>query len=162
MYDGQVYRYTRRNDTWVMDKLSGGPAPKKPYILVNERDFDTNLDYRRAAIAGSLPEGKVYRAKILNWSIGIVILASGEIVNFTKQTPVGEVGHTSAEMFSPGGTLLGYGPLRLDDPDLRDDLSVSISISILWQDAAGRIYLRRRNESGYYVLSVADLVISPL
>ena len=35
------------------------------------------------------------------------------------------------------------------------------SISILWTDGNDRVYLRRRNEQGYYVLSVAELVIRP-
>ncbi len=161
VYGGYVYRYTRSNDTWVMDKLKGGPAPRIPYILVSERDFEANLDYRRAAIVGSSPEG-IYRAKILNWSLGLVILANGEIVNFTMQTPLGDTGYTSAELFSQDGTLLGYGPLQLDDPELDGNKRVKTSISILWQDAAGRIYLRRENESGFYVLSVAELVVSPL
>ena len=108
IYDGYVYRYTRSNDTWVMDKLKGGPAPSKPYILVSERDFEANLDYRKGAIVGSSPEG-IFRAKILNWSVGVVILANGDIVNFTMQTPLGDTGYTSAEMFSQDGTLVGYG-----------------------------------------------------
>ena len=161
VYGGYVYRYTRSNDTWVMDKLKGGPAPERPYILVSERDFEANLDYRRSAILGSSPEG-IFRAKILNWSLGVVILANGEIVHFTKQTPLGDTGYTSAEMFSQDGTLVGYGPLQLDDPELDGNKRVKISISILWQDAAGRIYLRRENESGFYVLSVAELVVRPL
>ena len=160
VYGGFVYRYTLRHDTWVMDKLKGAPAPERPYILVNKRDFEANLDYRRAAIMGSLSEGKIYRAKILNWSLGLVFLASGEIVNFTMQTPLGEIGCPSAEMFSPDGALLGHGPLQFDDPELNDHRRIPMSISILWQDAAGRIYLRRENENGYYVLSVAELVIS--
>ena len=98
----------------------------------------------------------------MNWSLGLVILANGEIVHFTMQTPLGDTGYTSAEMFSQDGTLLGYGPLQLDDPELDGDKRVKTSISILWQDAEGRIYLRRENESGFYVLSVAELVISPL
>ncbi len=161
IYDGYVYRYTRSNDTWVMDKLKGGPAPRRPYILVSKRDFEANLDYRRSAIVDSSAEG-IYRAKILNFSLGLVILANGEIVNFTMQTPLGDTGYTSAEMFSQDGTLLGYGPLQLDDPELGGNKRVKTSISILWQDAAGRIYLRRKNESGFYVLSVAELVVSPL
>ena len=161
VYGGYVYRYTRSNDTWVMDKLQGGPAPRIPYILVSERDFEANLNYRRSAIVSSGPTG-IFRAKILNWSLGLVILANGEIVNFTKQTPLGDTGYTSAEMFSQDGTLLGYGPLQLDDPELDGDKRVKTSISILWQDAEGRIYLRRENESGFYVLSVAELVVSPL
>ncbi len=161
VYDGYVYRYTRSNDTWVMGKLKGGPAPETPYILVSERDMEANLDYRKAAILSSTSEG-IFRAKILNWSIGLIILANGDIVNFTMQTPLGDTGYTSAEMFSRDGTLVGYGPLQLNDPGLDGDKRVKTSMSILWQDAAGRIYLRRKNESDFYVLSVAELVVRPL
>ena len=31
----------------------------------------------------------MYRAKVLNWSVGIAILSTSEFVNFTKQTPLG-------------------------------------------------------------------------
>ncbi len=161
IYGGYVYRYTLSNGTWVMDRLKGGPAPEVPYILVSERDFEANLDYRRAAIMGSSPEG-IYRAKILNWSSGLVFLESGEIAHFTTQTPLGDIGYASAELYSQDGTLLGYGPLQLDDLGLDADKGVKTSISILWQDSAGRLYFRRENEHEFYVLSVAELVISPI
>lgn len=159
VYGGYVYRYTRSNGTWAMDRLEGAPAPRVPYILVNERDFDANLDYRKAAIISATPEG-IFYAKILNWSEGLIILEGGETINFTVQTPLGDTGYASAEMFSQDGTLLGYGLLRLDDPELDADKGVKTSISILWQDSEGRIYFRRKNKSDHYVLSVAELVVN--
>ena len=162
VYGGYVYRYTRSKDAWVMDKLNGAPAPSKPYILVNEGDFEANLNYRRAALVGSQTETHgIYRAKILNWSRGFVFLPNGDLVHVTRQTPFGEIGSTSAEMFNREGTLIGYGPLQFDDPDLDDHRRVPISISILWQDEAGLVYVRRENTNGFNVLSVAELVISP-
>ena len=105
----------------------------------------------------------MYRAKVLNWSVGIAILSTSEFVNFTKQTPLrgtGELGN-KAELFDQDGSLQGYGPLQFDSQELNSNRRVMGSISILWTDGNDRVYLRRRNEQGYYVLSVAELVIRP-
>ena len=160
IYSGYVYRYTRSNGSWDMEKLKGSPAPRRAYIPFSERDLEANRELLASSIATSGPTG-VYRAKVLNWSVGIAILSTSEFVNFTKQTPLGgEVGN-KAELFDQDGSLQGYGPLQFDSQELNSNGNVMDSISILWTDGNDRVYLRRRNEQGYYVLSVAELVIRP-
>ena len=162
IYSGYVYRYTRSNGSWDMEKLKGSPAPRRAYIPFSERDLEANRDLLASSIATSDRTG-VYRAKVLNWSVGIAILSTSEFVNFTKQTPLrgrGELGN-KAELFDQDGSLQGYGPLQFDSPELSSNRRVRDSISILWTDGNDRVYLRRRNEQGYYVLSVAELVIRP-
>ena len=160
IYSGYVYRYTRSNGSWDMEKLKGSPAPRRAYIPFSERDLEANRELLGASIAVSDRTG-VYRAKVLNWSVGIAILSTSEFVNFTKQTPLGgEVGN-KAELFDQDGSLQGYGPLQFDSQELNSNGNVMDSISILWTDGNDRVYLRRRNEQGYYVLSVAELVIRP-
>lgn len=160
IYSGYVYRYTRSNGSWDMEKLKGSPAPRRAYIPFSERDLEANRELLGASIAVSDRTG-VYRAKVLNWSVGIAILSTSEFVNFTMQTPLrGELGN-KAELFDQDGGLQGYGPLQFDSLELNSNRRVMGSISILWTDGNDRVYLRRRNEQGYYVLSVAELVIRP-
>ena len=159
IYSGYVYRYTRSNGSWDMEKLKGSPAPRRAYIPFSERDLEANRELLGASIAVSDRTG-VYRAKVLNWSVGIAILSTSEFVNFTMQTPLrGELGN-KAELFDQDGSLQGYGPLQFDSLELNSNRRVMGSISILWTDGNDRVYLRRRNEQGYYVLSVAELEIS--
>ena len=160
VYSGYVYRYTRSNGSWDMEKLKGSPAPRRAYIPFSERDREANRDLRRSSISTSGPTG-IYRARVLNWSVGIAILSTSEFVNFTKQTPLGGELGNKAELFDQDGSLQGYGPLQFDSLELNSNRRVRDSISILWTDGNDRIYLRRRNEQGYYVLSVAELVIRP-
>ena len=161
VYDGYLYRYKRSNNVWGMEKLKGGPVPKRAYIPVSERDFETNRDYRSWAITMAGPTG-IFHAKVLNHCIGIAIRSTGEIVNLTRQTPLRKDQEYSAELFDPNGNLLGYGPLQFDDPRLNGNELVMSEIEFLWNDAADRTYIRRRNEHGFYVLSVAELVIKKL
>ncbi len=161
VYGGYIYRYTRSNGTWAMEKLKGGPAPRQFFKPFSYRDFETNPDVRKSAIIVSNPDG-IFGAQVLNWSLGIVILSTGDIVNFTKQKLLGKDAEYQAELFDRNGSLMGYGPLQFEDPDLDGNGRVMSSIRILWHDANDRIYLRRLNEEGAYVLSVAELVINPL
>ncbi len=160
IYSGFVYRYTRSNDAWVMEKLEGGPAPRRAYIPISKREYDSNWNLRRSSIMTS-GSGGTHRARILNRSRGIVILSTGDIVNFTMQTPLRKDPEQNAEVFNQDGTLLGHGPLQLDDPELNGNATIMRSIEILWKDADDRIYLRRSNADGFVVLSVAELVINP-
>ncbi|MXW82885.1 MAG: 6-bladed beta-propeller [Rhodothermaceae bacterium] len=159
IYSGYVYRYTRSNGSWDMEKLKGSPAPRRAYIPYSERDREANPDLRGAGMTISGPTG-IYRARVLNWSVGMAILSTSEFVNFTKQTPLGGKVGNKAELFDQDGSLQGYGPLRFDSLELNSNRRVMGSISILWTDGNDRVYLRRRNEQGYYVLSVAELEIS--
>ena len=158
VYGGTVYRYTNSNGAWALQKLQGKPANRPAFISVTQRKFEADLNYRRSAIVLSSPSG-IHYAKILTWSLGIVLLSTGDIVNFTAQTPLGETEELGAEMFSADGSLLGYGPLNYEDPVLDASLKTTATISILWSDDADRLNIRRQNESGFYVLSVAELVV---
>ena len=160
IYSGYLYRYTRSDDGWIMKKLQGGPAPRKAYISVSETDWESNRDYRRASIVSSTPT-EIFRAKILHWSRGVAVLSTGEIVNYTRQTPLGESSKLQAELFDQNGSLVGYGPFQFADPELNESRRAMTEITILWTDVNDRVYLRRRNEQRYYVLSVAELEIGP-
>ena len=141
-----------------MEKLKGGPVPSDPYMSVSEKEFESNPELRKSSRFINGPSG-AHRARIFNWSLGVVILSSGEIVNFTMQTPLrGDLGHR-AELFNQAGVLLGYGPLRFNDQRLNRSVEIMSGIDVLWIDEDDRLYLRRRNQHGFYVLSVAELVI---
>ena len=158
VYSGSVYRYTHEGGSWVMEKLKGGPVPKESYMSVSDKKFKANPELQSFSISNSGPSG-LHRARIFNWSRGVVILSSGETVNFTMQTPLrGDLGHRT-ELFDQAGVLLGYGSLRFDDQRLNRNLDIMSEIDILWIDGDDRLYLRRLNQHGFYVLSVAKLVI---
>ena len=158
VYSGYAYRYTHEGGSWVMEKLEGGPVPRESYVSVSVREFEANPELQRSSISMSGPSG-LHRARIFNWSLGVVILSNGEIVNFTMQTPLrGDLGNR-AELFNQAGVLLGYGPLRFDDQRLNRSDEIMGTLEILWIDEDDRLYLRRRNQHGFYVLSVAELVI---
>ena len=161
VYSGIVYRYKRSQNTWVMDKLIGSPAPDKTYVPVTWNEYETNQDVRRAAFGSSGPDGK-YIVRVFHWSRAVVILSTGEIINFVTHTPLREPPVKTAELFDQDGNLVGYGPLRLDDPELNSNEDILQSVGILWSDSADRLYITRRNENGFIVLSVAELVISPI
>ena len=158
VYSGYAYRYSHEGDSWVMEKLEGGPVPRESYMSVSNEELKANPELRRSSIFISGPSGR-HRARIFNWCLGVVILGSGEIVNFTMQTPLrGNLGHR-AELFGQSGVLLGYGPLRFDDQRLNRSQEIMSTIDILWIDEDDRLYLRRLNRHGFYVLSVTELVI---
>ncbi|MXW83789.1 MAG: 6-bladed beta-propeller [Rhodothermaceae bacterium] len=158
IYNGYAYRYTHKGGSWDVEKLEGGPVPREPYMSVSQKEFDANPELQRSSISIGESSG-VHHAKIFNWSLGVVILSSGEIVNFTMQTPLrGELRHR-VELFDRAGVLLGYGPLRFDDQGLNRSVEVMTKIDILWIDQDDRLYVRRRSRHGFYILSVAELVI---
>ena len=158
IYGGYAYLYTHESGSWSMEKLEGGPVPKKSYMSVGDKEFEADPELRSFSISMSGPSG-LHRARIFNWSLGVVILSNGEIVNFTMQTPLrGDLGNR-AELFNQAGVLLGYGPLRFDDQRLNRNMDIMSEIDILWIDDDDLLYLRRLNQHGFYVLSVAELVI---
>lgn len=161
VYGGYIYRYTRSNGSWVMEKPKGGPVPRRAYIPVSESDIETSQDIKRGAIMTSDPTG-THRARILSRSRGVVVLSTGEILHFPLRTPLRKDYELRAELFGQKGNLLGHGRLQFDDPELNGDARVMESISIRWIDAEDRLYLARKNEHGFAVLSVAELAFSPL
>lgn len=161
VYGGQIYVYTRELGEWSLDTLKGSPVPKRVYMSVSRKKYDANRELQRSSIVVAEPSG-VYYARVYNWSLGVFILSTGETVNFTRQTPLhGELGH-SAELFDRDGVLVGFGPLWFDNDRLNDSLEIMSDIEFLWVDDDNRIYLRRPNEHGFQVLSVAELVIEGL
>ncbi|MXX58968.1 MAG: 6-bladed beta-propeller [Rhodothermaceae bacterium] len=159
VYDGYIYRYTRSNDMWVMEKLKGGPVPKRSFMPVSEKDIDTNPDVKRGAVMLSGPTG-TYRARIFSRSDGVAILSTGEILHFPRRTPLKQDFEPRAELFNQNGDLVGYGQLLFDNPELNGNARVMESIRIQWIDTADRLYLARKNGEGFFVLSVANLEIS--
>ena len=57
--------------------------------------------------------------------------------------------------------VLGYGPIRFDDPALNRNEAILDEFEALWIDGNNRVYPRRPNKHGFYVLSIAELVIEP-
>ena len=159
VYGGYIYRYTRPNDKWVMEKLKGGPVPTRAFIPVSENDIEENQDIRRGYVSRSGPTG-TYRARIFSHSGGVAILSTGEILHFPFRTPLKQDFEPRAELFNQNGDLVGYGQLQFDNPELNGNARVMESISIQWIDTADRLYLVRRNSKGFAVLSVANLEIS--
>ena len=163
-YSGYAYRYTHEKGPWNMEKLKDGPVPRDPAMSVRDKEFKRNPEQQRSSISISGPLG-LHHARIFNWRLGVVILSSGEIGNFTMQTPLqgnlsDRIGLSyQVELFNPAGVLLGYGSLRFDDQRLNRSMEIMSEIDILWIDEDDRLYLRRLNRHGFYVLSVAELVI---
>ena len=153
VYGGYIYRYTRSNDMWVMEKLKGGPVPTRAFIPVSKKDIVENQDIRRGSITKSGPTG-TYRARILSRSDGVAVLSTGEILHFPRRTPLKQDFEPRAELFNQNGDLVGYGQLQFDNPELNGNARVLESISIQWIDTADRLYLVRRNSKGFPVLSV--------
>ena len=155
VYGGYIYRYTRSNDKWVMEKLKGGPVPTRAFIPVSQKDIEENQDIKRGSISTS-----GYRARILSRSGGVAVLSTGEILHFPVRTPLKQDFEPRAELFNQNGDLVGHGQLQFDNPELNGNARVMESISIQWIDTADRLYLVRRNSKGFFVLSVANLEIS--
>ena len=159
VYDGYIYRFARSNDMWVMEKLKGGPVPKRSFMPVSKKDIDTNPDVKRGAVMLSGPTG-TYRARIFSRGGGVAILSTGEILHFPRRTPLKQDFEPRAELFNQNGDLVGYGQLLFDNPELNGNARVMESIRIQWIDTADRLYLARKNGEGFFVLSVANLEIS--
>ena len=159
VYGGYIYRYTRSNDKWVMEKLKGGPVPTRAFIPVSQKDIEENQDIRRGYISTSGPTG-TYSARILSQSRGVAVLSTGEILHFPVRMPLKQDFEPRAELFNQNGDLVGYGQLLFDNPELNGNARVMESIRIQWIDTADRLYLARKNGEGFFVLSVANLEIS--
>ena len=87
VYSGIVYRYTHAAGNWHLETWKGGPVPKKSYMAVSEADRESNPELRGSSIVTAGPSG-VFYGRIFNWSLGIFLLSTGELVHFTKQTPL--------------------------------------------------------------------------
>ena len=160
VYSGITYWYTEAGDSWQLEarKGGGGAVPANSYITTSRQEHESNLELQQSAIIVARPSG-VYYGTIFNWSVGIFLLSTGDVVNFTKQTPLrGEIRH-QAELFDAAGNLMGYGSLRFDDPELNRNKTVMSELEVLWMDYNDQVYLRRPNEKGFYVLSFAKLTI---
>ena len=155
VYGGYIYRYTRSNDKWVMEKLKGGPVPTRAFIPVSQKDIEENQDIKRGSISTS-----GYRARILSRGGGVAILSTGEILHFPVRTPLKQDFEPRVELFNQNGDLVGYGQLQFDNPELNGNTRVMESTQIQWIDTADHLYLVRRNSKGFFVLSVANLEIS--
>ena len=158
VYSGIVYWYTHSNDSWHMEALTGGPGPKNPYMTVSSKDHESKLELRRFSVAVARPSG-VFYARVFAWSLGVFVLSTGEVINFTRLTPLrGEIS-LQAELFDASGNLLGHGPVRFDDSALTSNKKTLSRFEILWVDDNDQVYLRRPNDKGFYVLSIAELTI---
>ena len=153
IYAGYIYRYTRSDNSWVMEDLKGSPAPGRPYTPVSKADYEAGIKSgatRRAYAAVGVPEG-MYHARVAMRSQYIAILNTGQIVNFMMETPPRRKFRRKAELFDQEGRLLGYGPLHFGGHE---------EFHILWKDVEDRLYLWRLADNGAMVLSVAELEIS--
>ena len=125
VYSGYAYRYSHEGDSWTMEKLEGGPVPRDSlHVSEAHEELKANPELRRSSIFISGPFGR-HRARIFNWCLGVVILGSGEIVNFTMQTPLRGRSWPSRLSLAIGLScsilvvhFSGYGPLRFDDQRL--------------------------------------------
>ena len=70
-----------------MDTLSDGQAQAEAFIPISDRDFDNDKSLRSWAVSMAGPQG-VCHARVLNHSIGVTIANTGEVVRFTRQTPL--------------------------------------------------------------------------
>ena len=161
VYNGYVLRYVRSNDGWVMDKLKGKNIAEKAFMTVSREEINSSEDVRRGAIVASSPTGP-QRARILSRSYGVGILSAGKILNFTLRDPLKDDSEPLVELYGQNGDLEAYGKLLFDDQELNNSAIVMDSISLQWIDSADRLYIARRNPDGFFVLSVAELVIAPL
>ena len=127
-------------------------------MSVSKADIDTDPDVKRGAVMLSGPSGTYY-ARTFSRSRGVVILSTGEILHFPFRTPLKKDFEPWVELFGRDGTLVGYGPLQFDDPELNGDARIMKSISIQWIDADDRLYIARTSREGFSVLSVARLEI---
>ena len=161
VYDGSIYRFTRPDGLWVIEKLKGLTVAQPSYIPVSLSDFESNDEVRRMAklISGS---AGMNIARIFSHSRGIGILSTGQIVHFPLRTPLKEDFEPLVELYGKDGILQGFGQLQFDDPKLNNSTEVMESIDVKWIDSEDRIYLARRNPDGFFVLSVAELKITPL
>jgi len=161
IYNGHVYRYTRSNERWVMENLKGRTIADKPFMTVSREEIDSSEDVRRGAIMISDPTGK-YSARIFSRSRGIGILSTGQILHFVARTPLKEAFEPFAELYGQDGSLQAYGKLLFDDPELNGSDQVMKNVNLQWIDDDDRLFIAHRNPDGFFVLSIAELEITPL
>jgi len=161
VYDGHIYRYVRSPDRWITEELKGRAIAAKAFMTVSREEIDSSEDVRRGAIMTSDPTG-TYSARIFSRSRGIGILSTGQILHFVARTPLKEAFEPFAELYGQDGSLEAFGKLLFDDPGLNGSDQVMKNVDLQWIDADDRIFIARRNPDGFFVLSVAELEITPL
>ena len=161
VYEGTVLRYTRSNDRWVMEKLRGHEIADPAYFTVSWEEIESSEDIKRGAIMISDPTG-TYSARILSRSRGIGILSTGQILHFVARTPLKKDVEPLVELYGQDGILQAYGKLLFEDPELNGSEQVTKYVALQWIDSADRLYIARRNPDGFFVLSVAELEVTPL
>ena len=161
IYDGYVLRYTRSKEEWVVDKLKGKTIANKAYMTVSREEIDSSEDVRRGSIMASSPTGP-QRVRVFSRSRGIGILGTGQILHFAARTPLKEDVEPVAELYGQDGNLEAYGKLLFDNSELNGSEQVTKYVALQWIDSADRLYVARRNPDGFFVLSVAELEVTPL
>ncbi len=161
VYEGFLYQYTPSGTSWVMQKLEGGPPPKRSYMLFEVDEFLADPEKRKNAMLLTNRDGS-FPARILSLNRGVFILRNGDIINFILKSPVkpSKPSELTAELFGQDGRLLGYGPVTFDDARL-NQREIGSSTMIMWKDVNDRFYIGRVNEQGFYVVSVMKLEMSP-
>ena len=161
VYDGYIYRYVRSSDRWVMEKLKGRTIAAKAFLPVSKDEIDSSDDVRRGSIMRTSPTGP-QRVRVFSRSRGIGFLSTGQILHFPLRTPLKEDFEPLVELYGEDGNLEAYGRLLFDDPELNGNARVMESVALQWVDATDHLFIARRNPGGFFVLSVAELEISPL
>ncbi|MDE2833739.1 MAG: 6-bladed beta-propeller [Bacteroidota bacterium] len=161
VYDGRIYRYVRSPDRWITEKLKGRDIAAKAFVPISKEKFDSSDDARRGTITRSSPTGPQH-VRVFSRSRGIGILSTGQILHFTLRTPPKEDFEPLVELYGQDGNLEAYGRLLFNNPELNGNARVMESIALQWMDAADRLFIARRNPDGFFVLSVAELEITPL
>ena len=161
VYDGYIYRYVRSSDRWVMEKLKGQNIAEKSFVPLSKDEIDSSDDVRRGSIISSSPTGP-QRVRVFSRSRGIGILSTGQILHIPLRTPLKEDFEPLVELYGQDGNLEAYGRLLFDDPELNGNARVMESVALQWVDATDRLFIARRNPGGFFVLSVAELEITPM
>ena len=161
VYNGYVLRYVRSNDRWVMNKLKGKTLAERAFVTVSKEEIDSSEDVKRGAIVTSSPAGP-QRVRVFSRSRGIGILSTGQILHFVARTPLHKHFEPLVELYGQDGSLQAYGKLLFDDSELNENADIMKFVALQWIDAADRLYIARRNPDGFFVLSVAELEITPL
>jgi hypothetical protein len=141
-YEGILYCYEKKNNSWQLFTLKGEIPPTQSYI---QREFNQQSVLNEMKVAGSSgissmvfnKGGDKFFIYVNNRSVGLFRLENNKIVHFSFINDGKNKAILGVDMFGKNGEHVGYGPVR----NFLLKGNPIFSIEVLWKDKDDRFYV---------------------
>jgi hypothetical protein len=138
-YEGKLYNYELRNETWNLKILHGMERKYKSFRLLNLKDYKDNK-YPKYSYLNSTSDGK-FLVKMQNQNRGLGVLNDGKIVQFSFSYHKNKEKY-HCELFDENGNFIGISQIKVKP------------FQIKWIDKNNKLYTKSVSKEGYSTIKV--------